>query len=686
MKAIHSRRTALVLASSLAVAWVCLTPAAVQAATVYQWNGSADSVFTNTANWSGGNVAPTGNAPDTLNYRLTVNNSNNPLTYTAAQGHTIYASDERSLFIGTGASGSMTITGGIFESRAKTEDGMANTSGTASLTIAGGEYRNTEDNTAGNAANTFLVMYGSGGTGNLNINSGLFSVTTLRYQGDTTTGNVYLNGGTLEAGTITDTGGNSNFFFNGGVLKPLASTTSFLQELDSAQIQAGGAKVDTSSFDVTIAQNLLDGGGGGGLTKQGDGTLTLSGTNTYTGNTLVYIGTLRLAGGDNRLPIGTILDLNTAVGSGAVIDLNGTDQEVAGLTNGNSSYRVTNLDGGNASTLTVNTSSASSFAGVLGGNLSLAKKGDSSLTLSGESNYSGATNVAEGTLAISTASNRLPTGTVLQMGSAADTGSAIFDLGGQNQQVAGLASLGSTMTMEVTNSSTDPATLTVNNAAAYDYAGTLTENLGLTKSGGGFLELSAANSYTGATNVTAGTLKLKHDGALGNTSGVSITANATLLLDNGITAGAGKTVSVRGNGHNGTYGALRGSAGTSTWEGDVLLADDNARLGTDNSGTLVVTGKLSSAPSTSHGLVLRTSHNGGTVVLKNAGNDYLGSTLIYIGTLRLDGGDNTLPTGTLLDFNTAVSGSTSRLDLFGNDQEVSGLISGSAAHGVTNSD
>jgi autotransporter-associated beta strand protein len=50
--------------------------------------------------------------------------------------------------------------------------------------------------------------------------------------------------------------------------------------------------MDTAGFDIGLTQDLLDGGGGGGLTKLGAGTLALNGNNTYTGTTLVSDGAL----------------------------------------------------------------------------------------------------------------------------------------------------------------------------------------------------------------------------------------------------------------------------------------------------------------------------------------------------------------------------------------------------------
>jgi len=82
--------------------------------------------------------------------------------------------------------------------------------------------------------------------------------------------------------------------FNAGTLSATADVPNFIGGPGSAYIQSGGAIFDSQSFTVTIPVALLEDGGspGGGLTKTGTGTLTLSGANTYTGNTTVNGGTL----------------------------------------------------------------------------------------------------------------------------------------------------------------------------------------------------------------------------------------------------------------------------------------------------------------------------------------------------------------------------------------------------------
>ena len=156
---------------------------------------------------------------------------------------------------------------------------------------------------AGTATLKGLGYVGGAGTGTLNISgTGVFDAQAgLRLANNSngqtgSAGTVNLDSGTLTATSVSAGAGTSTFNFNGGTLKASASSTTFMTGLTNAFVKAGGAVIDTQANSVTIGQNLLTDATstGGGLTKNGTGTLTLTGANTYTGATVVSNGTLTL--------------------------------------------------------------------------------------------------------------------------------------------------------------------------------------------------------------------------------------------------------------------------------------------------------------------------------------------------------------------------------------------------------
>jgi autotransporter-associated beta strand protein len=109
---------------------------------------------------------------------------------------------------------------------------------------------------------------------------------------DNATGTLNLDGGTVTTKKVEGGTGSATVNFNGGILKARESQGAFITNLDVANVQAGGITIDNNGFDLGISQTLS---GTGGLTKAGLGVLELSGTATYTGDTNVAAGTLRLA-------------------------------------------------------------------------------------------------------------------------------------------------------------------------------------------------------------------------------------------------------------------------------------------------------------------------------------------------------------------------------------------------------
>jgi autotransporter-associated beta strand protein len=190
------------------------------------------------------------------------------------------------IFIGKeqGASGSMTMTGGTMTGSDKLIVG--HNQATGSLTQSGGTVTVTNEVYIGNENNALSVgTYTLSGSGLINLGN---EVIVGRDNG---TGTFNLNGGTVNAKKISGGNGSATVNFNGGVLKAKQDESNLIENLDVADVQSGGLKIDSNGFNVSTSQILT---GTGGLEKSGAGQLTLRGANTYAGTTTVAAGALRI--------------------------------------------------------------------------------------------------------------------------------------------------------------------------------------------------------------------------------------------------------------------------------------------------------------------------------------------------------------------------------------------------------
>ena len=108
------------------------------------------------------------------------------------------------------------------------------------------------------------------------------------------TGRYSVLNGTLELRGIRKafTGGFSSISFDNSILRTSPSAeNAYMAALDVAEIRSGGLTLDINSIDVVLASPFS---GSGGLTKSGSYSATFTGTNTYTGNTIVQGGQLVL--------------------------------------------------------------------------------------------------------------------------------------------------------------------------------------------------------------------------------------------------------------------------------------------------------------------------------------------------------------------------------------------------------
>lgn len=452
---------------------------------------------------------------------------------------------------------------------------------TTSLTIAGTATTNAV--VGGNASvstltvnNSTAVTYAGllGGTGtnenNLALTKTGSGVLTLSNTGNTFTGGVTLSQGTLSfaAGSLGTTG-----LINFTAASTLQWGTGNTSDL-SARIKLNDGivgTVDTNGNSVTFATPLQTGAAAtAGLTKGGTGTLTITATNTYTGNTRVNNGRLIITGGNDRLSPSTSIQLGNAATSGVLQlgDASGpSNQTVRGLAvTGNASSIANAVVGGSESisTLTINNTAAVTYAGFLGGtgtnedNLALTKTGGGTLTLGGINTFKGDVSISGGaviiksptalgagtkTIFVNGATNSpslrldgtggsfaLPTGFSLVTSNDNSASPALLNIGGNNtisgtiSPTTGGAGAGNTRiqvqagTLTLTgNIAPAPAaasslTLILDGSANGTVTGSIgntgANSLGVTKEGTGTWTLTGANTYSGATQISGGRLNL----------------------------------------------------------------------------------------------------------------------------------------------------------------------------------
>ncbi|HBO45695.1 MAG TPA: hypothetical protein DD670_17565 [Planctomycetaceae bacterium] len=210
-------------------------------------------------------------------------------------------------------------------------------SGSGTFTQTGGT--NLVDSTGSQFPGKLYLGYNAGSSGHYDLRNGQLSVseeyigyhasaTALFQQSGGTnatsslvvgSGSYHLHGGTLMLKSLSKRPGTGTFNFGGGTLR---AAETFTTELPITLTGVGGnANVDTVGYAVTFSGGLS---GEGGLNKFGAGTLTLDGTNTYTGDTTVSAGSLALAStGALLLDINSGGDSTSILGAGAIA-LDGT--------------------------------------------------------------------------------------------------------------------------------------------------------------------------------------------------------------------------------------------------------------------------------------------------------------------------------------------------------------------------
>ncbi len=431
----------------------------------------------------------------------------------------------------------------------------------------------------------------------------------------------------------------------------------------------------TADVDAEISGDLT--GTGGALTKMGNGTLLLSGSNSYDGVTTLSAGVLRV-GHANAL--GTTAG-GASVASAAVLDLNGFTLGAEAVTiNGtgiSSSGALINSNTSTAASLSgVITLGANSSVGGAGdltlsntvqGAFTLTKVGAGTLHLSGDNTHTGITTVSAGILRLGH-SNALGT----TAGGTSVTSGAVLDLNGQSISAeavtingTGIASGGALINSSTTNPASLSGVVTLGSASSIGAAGNvtlsggLTGNFNLTKLGTGTLTLTTAATRAGSgtitTTINSGVLRIENANAYstGTSALAIINSGATLELAGGIIHNQPITLN--------DGGTVR-SDGSNTEQGKITIASAAVvTLATVAAADVFTVGNGSNDISGGAGATLRFS-GPGTIHLSQA-SDYTGNYSVDGGTLRLQttgtslGATNTatltLNGGNLTGFHTA---------------------------------
>lgn len=439
--------------------------------------------------------------------------------------------------------------------------------------------------------------------------------------------------------------------------------------------------------------------GGLGLTKGGGGHLRIGGTvqSTYTGNTVLNAGVLYLdksvtniaLPASNTLVIngGTVYQTNNQLPDSTNVIINGGGWTISGSSsNGNSSAESFNnltMTGGSFRNGASNggTTNILGFANLSGGTFTAVGSG-SNVTVTGAMTISNGATVSVGASGNSSGNSRLTLNGGLAITNTAtgaytpitlSASSTAANLGGRlilggDVTFTGNGTNANTTTIDATTNTGPRGTLELNatrtfnignGAAATDLAinatvinGTATS--GLTKTGSGTLELAAANTYSGATTVSAGTLLVS--GSIAS-SAATIQTGATLALASG-TAGS---VTI----DSGAFLAGSGTVGNTTVNGTLAIGNSPGTLTLSDGATLTLgSGSVSNFEFTSSGFGLGTYD----LVAGTAGGSP--ESVIFNGTLNLafTGTGYTAGTDVVRIFDlTSLSGSFTSINVTGLD-------------------
>ncbi len=360
-----------------------------------------------------------------------------------------------------------------------------------------------------------------GGSGGLEISGGTQTLSGV---------NTYTNVTQIDPGATLALKGNGSIGYSLYVaFLPFSTSTFDISQTNAGASVAGlydpngvgivslGSKTLTITnnvgpFNGVVADGGIGGGTGGNLTIANGGLASLGGTNTYTGLTTINAdGELDLIGNGGSQN-GSIASSSGVVNNG-IFDISAATSLVF----------ITTLSGSGlvalGSQILELTNASSTFSGVIGGSGGQLFVTGGTETLTGANTYTGGTIVENATLAVGN-------------NAALGTGQLIMAPNSTLQFVQNRLNLLNAIGLSNLAGTFDTGANTVT------LSGAISGDADLTKIGSGTLILTAADTYSGGTNVDAGTLELGSDGSIsGNVTFAG--AAGTLRLDTGTNQIAG---------------------------------------------------------------------------------------------------------------------------------------------------
>lgn len=572
-------------------------------------------------------------------------------------------------------SGGITIASGAINATAAGSLGTNAIANNATLNLTGG----------GNTAYTFGAVSGAGTT-NISLGTGTDSITftNATWSGLTagsiinvgvgqaaSSGKAQFNSALPSTATVNVTA-NSTLFSSAAVTHnaPITLNGGTTGEalgqlrLDTGAIWAGqvtlaaNTTVGTFSGTGTIQGDIVQSGGARNLQKLGNGTMVLSGINSYTGNTTVSGGTLNITNAAN-----TTTGVFT-IGAGSILNL-------ASFSN----YGVASAMGSRP--LSSETSGSNSATSGIGLHIN-----------GGTLQYTGST--AQSTNRMIRIKNGTTGGTIDASGSDSGTLSFtgttnvnLFDTGGTR-----------TLTLTGTNTGANTFNLTLADQGNTYSNGVAAGATSLTKSGSGNWDLTGGNIHTGVTTISGGTLTVNSLANAGTQTTITTTAgsaNATVANAAGLAIGMTVSASSVQSGNSGipTPVTITGISGNTL----TLSSGTGITAGTNQNAVIGVANPLGLAPVAASNLVINggalrytgndvsinrgftTGTSGGTVTVSTSGQTLTTSGAVTTGNGTAGGGLTVNGAGTLsLSGTVALNNTGNSLRILGGKLTTSGTV------------